>query len=69
MLGQNFIGGMREVRVWSTFLNPGIGKRMTKSIQYSLHNLFLKSYYRLNEGIGNTLKDIDAGQDVTNPNR
>jgi hypothetical protein len=68
-LGPAFDGSIRELRIWSTYLSPGLARRYYRSMQLSYHNPLLAGYWPMNDGYGNTLKEyVSANNTVFNKN-
>jgi hypothetical protein len=65
ILGSKFYGSIREVRVWSKFLTPGEARKMYKTQPYGFHSSELHLYYKLDEGLGNSLLDMVSGTSKT----
>ncbi|CDW82422.1 UNKNOWN [Stylonychia lemnae] len=55
---KNFIGSIREVRIWSMYQHPGLMRRFYRSLPLFFHNENLTLYYPMNEGMGDTLYDL-----------
>lgn len=60
-LGVSFDGSIRELRIWNTYLSPGLARRYYRSIQLSYHNPQMAGYWPMNDGYGAVLKEYIYG--------